>query len=470
MISKIISTPVFKEILRFSPTKIISIIVGILSFKSYTEFFSTEEYGLYNLIISTFSLITVCLTEWIGYVLIRYFEKHKQEGTLNEFLSTILTVLVLILIAVFIVGIFVLLILLNASVLFLLAFLTLPLTMIISLLTKYYQLDQQVNRYNLLNISGSLGVFVLFYLIYKFTDLRLSSVFLSALIINVGILRLAFLDFREKRLRFHINKGLLIQYLRYGLPLIGTGIGIVLLSSTSRYFIQYFKGSDAVGVFSAAFKIGELSIFLPLSIFTSIFEPFVFRELELNGKESAYASILKYKILYILFFGPVSIVFFIFPELPMILLGKNFESSLPIIPIVCLGNFIFGYAQFLSLYSQIEFKPIVITVGIISSALLNIILNYFLIPSFGIFGAAYSILISYLFYIIIINITLKVKSIPYYSFLSLGITALVFYKLFYLLPITGSTIWVKISLGFSIWLFLSFLMFFTKKLKTSNKL
>jgi O-antigen/teichoic acid export membrane protein len=261
---------------------------------------------------------------------------------------------------------------------------------------------------------------------------------------------------------------LLIEYLRYGLPQIGTGIGVVLLSATSRYFIQYYQGSDAVGVFSAAFKFGELSILLPLGIFTSIFAPYVYRELELNGKQSAYASILKYSTLYLFFFGPIFILLFLFPKLPMILLGNNFESSLSIIPIICLANFFFGYAQFLAFYSQIDFKPMLVTIAILATTVLSILLNILLIPAFGIFGSAYSIILAYLFYIglIVYLSKISVKLISLGSFFALAITTIVYYKISAHVSTIESLLWVKILIGCSIWGVLALIMYLFGQFKS----
>jgi O-antigen/teichoic acid export membrane protein len=469
MITKIINTPIVNEILKFSPTKVISIVVGIGAFKIYTNIFSANEYGIYNLIISSFSLITVFSTGWIGYVLTRYFEKQKKENTLNEFLSTIITVLTIVILVLFLIGTPILFIFFDDIKLYFLAFLSLPLTMITSLLVTYYQLNQDVKRYNIINILSSIGILAFFYLTYATNNLRLPGFFLSTIIINTGILLIAYFDFKGKDLRFHINKEYLIEYLHYGLPQVGTGIGVVLLSVTSRYFISYYNGAEDVGVFSAAFKFGELSILLPLGIFTSIFAPYLYKEFEINGKEKAYEYILRYKILYILIFGPIFILLYIFPNLPMTLLGENFENSLSLIPVICLSNFIFGYAQFLALYSQIDFKPLVITLAILGTSLINLLLNFFLIPLYGISGAAYSTLISYMVYIILIIVLSKINiaSIPFKSFFALIITGLTYGFISNAINLFEIHQLFKISFGASIWIFLFLALLLFKQFKQS---
>jgi O-antigen/teichoic acid export membrane protein len=311
---------------------------------------------------------------------------------------------------------------------------------------------------------------VLFFLLYNLLGLKLSGFFLATIVVNFGLLILAYLDFKKKNLVFIIKKELLVEYLSFGLPQVGTGIGVVLLSAASRYFIQYFNNSDAVGVFSAAFKFGELSILLPLSIFTGIFAPFVYREFELNGKVKAFATILKYQILYILFFGPLFVLLYVFPTLPMILLGDNFRGSLSIIPIVCLGNFIFGYSQLLGLYSQIDFKPYVITISILIATVICVILNFFLIPNFGILGAAYTTLIAYIVYILLVIFlsNINYNYIPLKSFFALICTAGLFYCISQLMNNIETFLWVKFLFGLSIWVFLAFLLMAFKQIRIPN--
>lgn len=460
---------IVNEFFKYSPSKIISIFIGLISFKFYTKVFSPEEYGILNLILNTFSLITVLLSGWIGYVLIRYFERNKAQNTLPEFLSTLLSFLVLLILLLLIILTF-LSFYLKQNLIYLIAIISLPLTIINSLVPIFYQLNQNTFKYNFFNLSSVAGIFLLFLFSYYVFKITLVGFFLSTLIVNFFLLIITVNDFRKLKLKFYINQSLIVEYIKYGLPQVGTGIGVVLLSISSRYFIDFFRGTESVGIFSAAFKFGEMSILLPLGIFTGIFSPYIFRKFELHGKEAAYSSIYRYTILYILIFGPIFIFLFIVPQLPLFLLGSNFKTSLELIPLICFGNFIFGYTQFLALYCQLEYKPVIITISIFCSVVINLFSNYFFIPKYGTNGASYATIIAYISYIFFIVYLSKIQlnNIPIISFLILLCTAFLFYGIKILFLTDELSLLFGLVLGILIWVVLFILMILFKQVQINS--
>ena len=95
------------------------------------------------------------------------------------------------------------------------------------------------------------------------------------------------------------------------------------------------------------------------------------------------------------------IVMLISPEMVIILGSNKYNSSiLCVMPIVAAGFFSFLY----TLPSAIEYyheKTNYIAMGTIVSAIVNISLNYYLIPKYGFLAAAYSTLFTYFLYFVI---------------------------------------------------------------------
>ncbi len=188
------------------------------------------------------------------------------------------------------------------------------------------------------------------------------------------------------------------EILKFGLPFLPSIIFQMVLDFSDRIILLKLTNLDMVGIYSAGYKVGGVMLIL-ISGFRLGWEPY-FLKLEDNEKRSRIISAVATNIIML----QLSILLFtiLFAELFLTsnilgfsLLGKDFWQSIDIIPIVMVGYVFLGiyYLQMPGIFYYEKTFVLPFFRGF--AAISNILLNFLLIPIFGIFGAAYATAIAF---------------------------------------------------------------------------
>ena len=179
--------------------------------------------------------------------------------------------------------------------------------------------------------------------------------------------------------------------IKFCLPLIPHYLASVLLASSDRVMIEKMSGINAVGLYTVAYSYANLAIII-FSAINNAYNPYSMRALKdenYSGLSKMTNSMLVISILF------SALMIYLAPEGLMILGGKQYIPALRIIPVLVVGIF---FSSFYFIFSNVEFVYektgfiFPITVG---GTLLNVGLNYLLIPKFGYEVAAYTTLLGY---------------------------------------------------------------------------
>jgi len=186
------------------------------------------------------------------------------------------------------------------------------------------------------------------------------------------------------------------EYLKYALsfsaPLIFHGIALNILSQSDRTMITWLADSSKTGIYSLIYNFSMISTVIITSL-DGIWVPWFYKQLQqknfkdVNTIAKDYINLMTYCLIGVIMVGP---------EIVKILASSNYWDGIKIIPPVVISNFvIFAY----TLYVNIEHyhkKTRGITLNTVIAAVINITLNYLLIPKLGYSAAAFTTLISYL--------------------------------------------------------------------------
>lgn len=211
------------------------------------------------------------------------------------------------------------------------------------------------------------------------------------------------------------------KYWKYALvislPLIFHTLSGVILTSMDSIMIKKFLGNAEAGIYSFAYKIGMILQIVWMAT-NKAWVPWFFE----NMTKKNYSEIQKKVKYYIGLFSLITfILIYISPEIGKIMGTKGYLKGLGFVPLIMLGYyFVFLY----SIPSNIEFylkKTQYTSLGTFMAALVNIVLNYILIPKYGVKAAAWTTVISYILlflyhYIISLRIT-KVRIFKFKYFL-----------------------------------------------------
>ncbi len=372
-------------------------LITFLLLPLYTHYLTTNEYGLVDMVTTTTSLLLPILSANIFEAVLRFAldkEEDKQKVLSNSLFVAIIGV-VLTLLTTFVLNYFIV----NKKIL---------IYIIVILILQIYrnifsQFARAINKVKLFAVDGIIMTFVTAVaniILLTFFHLGIDGYLISLVIANlISILFLMlvmrvwkFIDFSK------IDRGYAKEMLLYSVPMIPNSVMWWLISAANRYFIIFFIGPSANGIFAAANKIPSI-----VNIFSTIFgQAWQMSAIEEGNNEEKgkfYSNVFSFYSsgLFIVTAGIIMI-----SKLFMkYLLAPAYYTGWQVIPFILLGVVFSSFAGFLAAnyLASKETKGIFKTS--IYGGLMSIILNALLIPFFGILGAGISNMISFFFLFVI---------------------------------------------------------------------
>ena len=178
--------------------------------------------------------------------------------------------------------------------------------------------------------------------------------------------------------------------LRFSLPILPTLLTVWVITLSDRIFIERYYDLHDVGVYSLGYRIAGLSLII-VGAFHKAYVPFFFKtatELdEQNAKKTLGHTNLLYSLLIIV--SCFCIAFFS-KEVIFILFDSRYIEAYKIISIVCLARLIGLSAGLFQIAFYQEKKTLLIMWISITAAFVTILLNFILIPIYGVYGAAWA--------------------------------------------------------------------------------
>lgn len=191
------------------------------------------------------------------------------------------------------------------------------------------------------------------------------------------------------------------EYLRYGIPLIPYTISIVSLNFVDRLLLQHWVSLSAIGIYSLGYSFG-MGVNLPMRGFRQAFNPIFLRSAKRASEsgtiKSFYLSYGKNSVILLLKqFMVVHLLYFMWIKELMLLLVRNdvFLEAYHIIPWIIAGFVFMALNTTVLNVLYFEKRTKYISTVTVISVVINILLNLYLIPIYGIYGAAISTTAAY---------------------------------------------------------------------------
>ena len=176
------------------------------------------------------------------------------------------------------------------------------------------------------------------------------------------------------------------------------------MSSIDQIILKYYNYTEGLSAYIANYTIAEKSVVFLLSVITLVFVPTVFKKynkLSLNVFKDIYQVVL----IFILISSMILVaLLFLSNWLTILLTNKDFIGYSWVIPYVAFGGLFLGINSIVSEVFTIAKKTIILMYCYILGMLANLILNIIFIPLYGITGAVFTTIGTY---IIILIITLS---------------------------------------------------------------
>lgn len=202
-----------------------------------------------------------------------------------------------------------------------------------------------------------------------------------------------------------ISKSVMKELLRFCLPLVPSTVFWWVTSVSDRYMVAFMRSEAENGLYAVAYKIPTLLTYV-VTIFNDAWKLSAVSDAD-NEKERAgfYSQIYKY-YQSIMFMGGAALCFFSW-IISRILFAEGFREAWIFVPILTVATVFTAFDTFLgSAYFTVKKTGMSFYTSLIG-AVLNIVLNFLLIPNYGAMGASVATLASYFAVFIIRALTMK---------------------------------------------------------------
>jgi PST family polysaccharide transporter len=170
-------------------------------------------------------------------------------------------------------------------------------------------------------------------------------------------------------------------------------MAVMIYMKIDQIMLGQMVGDEAVGIYSAALRISEVWYFIPMMIGASVFPALL--EAKQNSEVVFYSRLQAlFDLMSVISFAVAAAMTFASPYIIKALFGVDyFESSTVLVIHIWSALPVFiGVAS--SKWFIAENLQRLVLFRTISNCLINIVLNYFLIPVYGAVGAAIATLIT----------------------------------------------------------------------------
>ena len=299
---------------------------------------------------------------------------------------------------------------------------------------------------SLLNVLGSLTLNLLFVLKL---GMGIYGVLLSNFIVSGSLFLLTLPAILTRIKLSEISVLAWKKMMRFGLPFLPSGIFAMIMELADRYILKEMTDLTTVGVYSAGYKLGMLMMLIVMG-FNMAWQPFFLKAGSTTEKKPLFSRITTY-VLAILGFVWILLLVWV-DDIVRIQLGNitvygvAYWSSTNIVPWVALGYVFHGLylLQLPGVFHQEKSIWVAITRAI--GALSNIGLNIYLIPYYGVIGAAIATCISFMVMAVIlfiVNRTLYPIAYEWSRLLKIAILMIAVYLLY---VVSSHDLFVKVML------------------------
>lgn len=434
--------------------------LGFILLPFYSNLIPAEDFGRYALLMSAYAVMSAVYQGGLFPGFSKYFLETDDENKRKKIFAScfsliLLTSLVITIISSFFsqkVSSLILgspqygrLVLLTAWMLFID---TVFLTVLHLLKTK--EESKQVIYYTSLSAVFNLilNFFFVFYLRRGVEGIFLAQLFSGGVIVVImaGVLKDNF--------SFRSDNAVLRSILIFSFPLLIAGILSTFVDVADRFILDHFMDKKLVGIYSFSYRIAMVMNIFVIS-FRTAWTPY---SLRLLRKEKDYSILFGHSFTRLI---AISLLMFLAVSLFIkdlfgfhlgggTLFNAEYAPGLVIIPFILLGYMFSGLISFYSVYPYQSGKSYHFLISDLAAFIVNIGLNFILIPKYGILGAAAATMVSFFtgfIYLFVVSRPVKVV----YQVKEL-LTLILYAVAFFLLGKLTDNFWMKLVLviGFTI--------------------
>jgi O-antigen/teichoic acid export membrane protein len=360
----------------------------------YTHFLSPKDSGIVEILSLLMSLLGMFLNFGITAAFLRHYEAAKSQEEKRVVASTVFLFVLISGLIIMAVG---LVFVRQASLLMLgpgvspvcllLSFSLFVLAYIAMVPYTYIRAKEASGTLVILDAAGTLIILILNIYFIAVLKMAVIGLLLSALIsgaLKFLVLMAWMLPAMRLKVEWHRMRGILA----FGAPLIFSNLTLFTLNFSDRFFLQHFRGLDAVGIYGAGYKFGYMLNFLFIQPFNMMWQVRMYTIYRRLDHERIFSQVF---VLYSCLLIAVALGLALFStDIVHVMVDQRYASGAQVVSVVALSYVFLGMGYYLQLGMFLTSRTALL--GKISAlvAVLNLGLNWVLVPRFGMFGAAWA--------------------------------------------------------------------------------
>ena len=257
---------------------------------------------------------------------------------------------------------------------------------------EYQAIGQILNSFLLF-----FGVFIVIYKEYDILALATLYLIVSIIILGYSVIITTW-KFTQTKIEF--DWIFLKSMIKEALPFGFTGVFIAIFYQIDSVMLSIMDGDAAVGVYNAAYRLVFVILIIRTTIHASIFPLLARAYIEKSKIQFELISYYLFKYLFLIIF-PISVGTTILANRFILLIyGTEYIGSIIALQILIWSNVIIFLNSYPRLF-EVANRQIIFTKITAIGALLNIILNYFMIPIWSYIGASIATVVTEVIILII---------------------------------------------------------------------
>jgi O-antigen/teichoic acid export membrane protein len=392
-----------KQIINYLPSRLLPALTALVTTPILTHLLLPVEYGYWALALGVTDFLIALACLGFGSAIIRFFPAYKADSKLDVFFSTLSIFITLIIIVVSVFSLIALLLFKRylSTGLYPILLLSVPIFIVQGFFTIFMTVVRAQERSNLYTIFslfsyyGGLGVGLF---LITFVDLGVEGLLIGTLLTFILALPLLISStIKGVKIRFHLFRFPdAVEMWHYAWPLVIGNISLWALRLSDRYIINHYGSIKEVGLYSVAYNISGRSIDMLVALFLLSIYPMMMNTWENKGRLATEKLLTLITRLYLLVCLPAAVGLGVlsFPLVDL-LTADSYQSGYRIVGYVAFSSFFMGLSQIAQMGIVIKKKARRVGGNEVVAALVNIVLNFVLVPHIGFIAAGINILVSY---------------------------------------------------------------------------
>jgi O-antigen/teichoic acid export membrane protein len=205
------------------------------------------------------------------------------------------------------------------------------------------------------------------------------------------------------------------QQVRLGFPLMLFDVVNVALVFADRLILQHYRPLNDVGIYSIAYTFGALMLTLTVSL-SQAWEPFFFESAR-QGKIAELRNLSS--VLVVGLAGIASIGAMTSGPVMHLILDRRYAAAAPLVPIILAAYLLNSFYYLLGVVAMQHKRSGTIAVVTTIACAVNIGLNFWWVPRWGSWGAAFATVAAYFLQAALMYAALRTQAGAFYNYLSI---------------------------------------------------